>query len=470
MRSYDLRMPRTVSARACTAALLALAAIALPQVATRAFAADAAAANAPLVVKPVVFRERKLANGLQVLTVETHSSPTVSVQVWYHVGSREDPPGRSGFAHLFEHMMFKSTEYLRAEQFDRLTEDVGGSNNASTGNDVTEYHEVVPSNYLETLLWAEAERMQNLKVDEANFKSERAVVEEEYRQRVLASPYGRFFNRIAAVSYVEHPYKRPGIGNIEDLEASSLADVVEFHKRHYRPDNATLIVAGDFDEKQLDGWIDKYFGAVPKPATPLPRFEATEPPWPRDRAASLAGPQVPLPAIAITWLAPPTTSPDAAALQVAAAVLASGESSRLNQSLVYRQRIATSAGFSADLRVGPGLLIAYAIAAGGKPTSDLTAALLAEVTRLATTPPTPAELAKVKTQIVTDAFISRQTPLGLASALGDAAVLEGNAARINTDLDDLQRVTAADVQRVMRRYILESHKVTIEYRQQEGAK
>jgi zinc protease len=462
-------MPRTVFARAGAAALLALAATAMPQLATRAFAADAPAA-APLAVKPVVFRERKLANGLQVLTVETHSSPTVSVQVWYHVGSREDPPGRSGFAHLFEHMMFKSTEYLRAEQFDRLTEDVGGSNNASTGNDVTEYHEVVPSNYLETLLWAEAERMQNLKVDEANFKSERAVVEEEYRQRVLASPYGRFFNRIAAVSYVEHPYKRPGIGNIEDLEASSLADVVEFHKRHYRPDNATLIVAGDFDEKQLDGWIDKYFGAVPKPATPLPRFEATEPPWPRDRAASLAGPQVPLPAIAITWLAPPVTSPDAAALQIAAAVLASGESSRLNQSLVYRQRIATSAGFSTDLRVGPGLLIAYAIAAGGKPTAELTSALLAEITRLATTPPTPAELAKVKTQIVTDAFISRQTPLGLASALGDAAVLEGNPARINTDLDDLQRVTAADVQRVMRRYVLESHKVTIEYRQQEGAK
>nr|HET7858641.1 pitrilysin family protein [Caldimonas sp.] len=461
-------MPSTVFARAGAAALLAVAAAAMPPLATRALAADAKAT--PLAVKPVVFRERKLANGLQVLTVETHTSPTVSVQVWYHVGSREDPPGRSGFAHLFEHMMFKGTEYLRAEQFDRLTEDVGGSNNASTGNDVTEYHEVVPSNYLETLLWAEAERMQNLKVDEPTFKSERAVVEEEYRQRVLASPYGRFFNGIATVSYREHPYKRPGIGNIADLEASSLADVVEFHKRHYRPDNATLIVAGDFDEKQLDGWIDKYFGAVPKPAAPLPRFDASEPPWPSDRSATLSGPQVPLPAVAITWLAPPTTSPDAPALQVAAAVLAAGESSRLNQSLVYRQRIATAAGFSADLRVGPGLLIAYAIAAGGKPTTELTTALLAEVTRLAATPPTPAELAKVKTQIVTDAFISRQTPLGLASALGDAAVLEGNPARINTDLDDLQKVTAADVQRVLRRYVLEAHKVTIEYRQQEGAK
>jgi len=462
-------MPCTVFARAGGAALLALAAIAAPQLATRALAADAKA-SAPLAVKPVVFRERKLANGLQVLTVETHTSPTVSVQVWYHVGSREDPPGRSGFAHLFEHMMFKNTEYLRAEQFDRLTEDVGGNNNASTGDDVTEYHEVVPSNYLETLLWAEAERMQNLKVDEASFKSERAVVEEEYRQRVLASPYGRFFNGIAAVSYLEHPYKRPGIGSIEDLEAATLTDVVAFHKRHYRPDNATLIVAGDFDEKQLDGWIDKYLGAVPKPSSPLPRFEATEPPWQRDRQALLSGPQVPLPAVAITWLAPPTTSPDAPALQVATAVLAAGESSRLNQSLVYRQRIATSAGFSADLRVGPGMLIAYAIAAGGKPTAELSAALLAEVRRLVTTPPTPDELAKVKTQIVTGAFISRQTPLGLASAIGDAAVLEGNAARINTDLDDLQRVSAADVQRVLRRYVLEAHKVTIEYRQQGSAK
>jgi len=209
---------------------------------------------------------------------------------------------------------------------------------------------------------------------------------------------------------------------------------------------------------------------VPKPSSPLPRFEATEPPWQRDRQALLSGPQVPLPAVAITWLAPPTTSPDAPALQVAAAVLAAGESSRLNQSLVYRQRIATSAGFSADLRVGPGMLIAYAIAAGGKPTAELSAALLAEVRRLVTTPPTPDELAKVKTQIVTGAFISRQTPLGLASAIGDAAVLEGNAARINTDLDDLQRVSAADVQRVLRRYVLEAHKVTIEYRQQGSAK
>jgi zinc protease len=460
-------MQRTELVRGVAAVLLALVAIvASPPAAS----ADTAPSAAPLKVKPIVYRERRLANGLQVITVETHTSPTVSVQVWYHVGSRDDPAGRSGFAHLFEHMMFKSTLHLRAEQFDRLTEDVGGANNASTGDDVTEYHEVVPSNYLETLLWAEAERMMNLKVDEENFKSERAVVEEEYRQRVLASPYGRFFNGIAPASYLEHPYKRPGIGSIEDLEAATLDDVVAFHSRHYRPDNATLIVAGDFEQKQLDAWIDKYFGVVPKPSAPLPRFDAKEPPWQSDRTARITGPQVPLPAVAITWLAPPTTSDDAPALQVASAVLAAGESSRLNQSLVYRQRIATQAGFNADLRTGPGLLIAYAIGAGGKSPGDLAAALLAEVTRLASTPPSAAELAKVKTQLVTAAFVSRQTPLGLGSAIGEAAVLEGSAARVNTDLDDLQRVSGADVQRVLRRYVLGARKVTIEYRQQEGAK
>ena len=376
-------MKRSDLARVLGTGLLVFAAVGVPSTATRAASADAAASSAPLKVKPVVYRERRLANGLQVITVETHASPTVSVQVWYHVGSRDDPQGRSGFAHLFEHMMFKSTKYLRAEQFDRLTEDVGGANNASTGDDVTEYHEVVPSNYLETLLWAEAERMMNLKVDEENFKSEREVVKEEYRQRVLASPYGRLFNAISSASYIEHPYKRPGIGSIEDLEAATLADVVDFHKRHYRPDNATLIVAGDFEQKQLDGWIDKYFGVVPRPSTPSAALRGERAAVAGRPQRAVVGPQVPLPAVAITWLAPPVTSADAPALQVASAVLAAGESSRLNQSLVYRQRIATQAGFNADLRVGPGLLIAYAIAAGGKPPGDVGAALLAEVTRLA---------------------------------------------------------------------------------------
>jgi zinc protease len=425
-------------------------------------------ASAAITVAPIKYTERTLPNGLQVITVPSSTSPTVSVQVWYHVGSKDDPTGRSGFAHLFEHLMFKGSRYLKAEQFDRLTEDVGGSNNASTGDDVTIYQEVVPSNHLEVLLWAEAERMSNLNVDEANFKSERAVVEEEYRQRILASPYGRFSNEVPRAAYLVHPYKRPGIGSIEDLDASTLADVVAFHDTFYRPDNATLIVTGDFDQAQLDGWVDKYFNRVQRPRTPLPRVTTQEPPWPSDRAVTLTGPQVPLPALAMIWLAPPVTSPDSAALQVASALLSSGDSSRLNEALVYRQRVASQASFDVDLKAGPGLLTGVVIAAGGKSLDQAGKAMLSEIQRLARGPIPPAELAKVKTQVLTGAVLTRQTPDGLAAAIGQAAVLEGDTAKVNTDLADLEAVTAADVQRVLQQYVLGAHKVTLRY-VQEGA-
>ena len=218
-------------------------------------AAGAAPSVAPSVVPSaalfdvpnIAYTERVLRNGLQVIAVPNAASPTVSVQVWYHVGAKDDPPGRSGFAHLFEHLMFKGTRVLRPEQLDRLTEDVGGANNAFTSDDVTVYQDIVPSNHLETLLWAEAERMANLAVVQASFESERSVVKEEYRERVLASPYGRFWRAAASLPYLTHPYRRPSIGSIEDLEAATLADVAAFHATHYRPDSATLVVAGDFE-------------------------------------------------------------------------------------------------------------------------------------------------------------------------------------------------------------------------------
>src|ERR1017187_6508164 len=170
--------------------------------------AQTAPAPALLKTAPLKYRQRTLANGLTVLSIENHQSPTAAIQVWYHVGGKDDPVDRSGFAHLFEHMMFKSTKNQKNENFDRLTEDVGGANNAFTQEDATVYHETVPSNYLEPLLWAEADRMANLSVNEANFVSERAVVEEEYRQSILANPYGRLELFVDEHSYVEHPYKR----------------------------------------------------------------------------------------------------------------------------------------------------------------------------------------------------------------------------------------------------------------------
>src|SRR5678816_2257453 len=169
------------------------------------------------------FTDRTLANGMRVLAAPDSSSPTVAIQVWYHVGSKDDPQNRSGFAHLFEHIMFKSTKNMKSEMMDRLTEDVGGFNNAFTNDDVTVYFEVVPSNYLETLIWAEADRLSGLNVDDANFKSERDVVKEEYRQSVLAPPYGRAFYLLQSKSFQDHPYKRPTIGSIEDLDAASVS-------------------------------------------------------------------------------------------------------------------------------------------------------------------------------------------------------------------------------------------------------
>src|SRR5215212_2746266 len=223
------------------------------------------------------FSDRTLANGLRVLAAPDRASPTVAIQVWYHVGSKDDPQNRSGFAHLFEHIMFKSTKNMKSEMMDRLTEDLGGFNNAFTQDDVTVYYEVVPSNYVETLIWAEADRLSGLNVDDPNFKSERDVVKEEYRQSVLAPPYGRFEYLLQQKSFLEHPYKRPTIGSIEDLDAASLQDVQQFHTTYYRPDNATLVVVGDFDPKQLDAWIDRYFGPIPKPDRPLPRVLVKEP-------------------------------------------------------------------------------------------------------------------------------------------------------------------------------------------------
>lgn len=414
-------------------------------------------------VPPVQYCERTLDNGLQVLSIEDHASPTVSVQVWYHVGSKDDPQGRSGFAHLFEHLMFKRTKHLKDEQMDRLTEDVGGANNASTGDDITNYFEVIPSNYLQTLLWAEAERLTNLSVDEGNFKSERAVVQEEYRQSVLANPYGKLFNSIDAHSYVVHPYKRPTIGNIAELDAASLQDVIAFHETFYRPDNATLIVAGDFDPRQLDAWVDEYFGWIPKPDTAIPQVTAREPARTEDKRYTETSETAPLPALAMTWLIPPASNADTIPLQVAAALLSQGESSRLYQSLVYRGQIAQQVGADADGRVGPGLFDIYAILASGHQPAEAEKLIRAELDKLASQPIPADELDKVKTQLLTSQLKRRQTAQGKAFALGQATLTEGDPARVNSDLVALQAVTGADVQRVLRKYVTGAHSVTIDY-------
>jgi len=409
------------------------------------------------------FQQKTLPNGMRVLSAVDHSSPTVAIQVWYHVGSKDDPPGRSGFAHLFEHIMFKATKNMKSEMMDRLTEDVGGFNNAFTNPDVTVYYEVVPSNYLETLLWAEGDRLSGLTVDEPNFKSERSVVEEEYRQSYLAPPYGMLDYLIEQQSFTTHPYKRPTIGSIEDLDAASLENVRAFHETFYRPDNATLVVVGDFDPKQLDAWVTKYLAPIPKPAIALPRVDIKEPERAAERRITHYAANVPLPAIALTYLAPSEKSPDADALQVAATILAQGESSRLYKSLIYEQQVAQSADAITDLREDASVFYFNVVLATGKKPEDVERALLAEIKKVQDAPVTAAELDKAKNQLVTNELRQRETSNGKALALGSSAVLLGDPNRVNTDLAKLQAVTAADVQRVMKKYFTAANRLVIYY-------
>jgi zinc protease len=427
------------------------------------YAADPEPTKLAVSVPPLKFQHETLPNGLEIYSVEDHSSPTVAVQVWYHVGSKDDPDKRSGFAHLFEHMMFKGNDHLTADTFDNLTENIGGENNAFTAEDVTVYHEVVPSNYLNPILWAEAERMSSLALNDANFKSEREVVKEEYRQRILANPYGEFYLDSIKNSYAVHPYKRPGIGNIAELDASTLPEVRAFHSTFYRPDNATLIVVGDFQPNELHGWANKYFGAINKPPGKIPRVTAQEPPRAEDKEIVEYSPKAPLPAIAITYLAPSIRSDDAAALELAAEILGGGESSRLYQSLVYEQQIVQQASFNADLNQDLGLLTMRMILASGKKPVDAEKALRAELDKVLQEGVTSAELEKAKNRFLTGKLIERETNNGKASALGEAAVVYGDPNRVNTDLSKLQAVTAAQIKEVLNRYLTGKKKVVIEY-------
>lgn len=407
-------------------------------------------------------RQRRLANGLQLIALPSESA-TVAVQLWYRVGAKHDPVGRSGFAHLFEHMMFKRTRHMEDEQFDRMTEDVGGSNNAFTAEDMTVYHSVVPPNHLEPILWAEAERMANLAVEQASFESEREVVKEEYRQRVLADPYGRLFNAIPIYGYQSHPYRRPVVGSMADLDAATLADVREFHDDHYRPDNAVLIVAGAFDPADLDRWVDHYFGSIPTPRRPLPRLQASEPRRRRDELHRMVAREAPLPAALVIWQGPTAASAEVPALRLAQALLALGDSARLNETLVYEQQLAQSAGFELMLNADAGLLVGNAIAAAGVRPDMLLAQLTREIQRIAEEPLPPEELARVKAQLLTRALVERETPEGRALAIGQSLLLRGDALAAERDLLRLQALSLFDVQRAMRRHVLQGASVSVLY-------
>jgi zinc protease len=422
-----------------------------------------ASPSAAIAVPPLNFSDRRLANGLRVLLFEDHRVPSVAIHVGYRVGGKDDPPGRSGFAHLFEHLMFKGTANTGAETIDRLTEDVGGYNNAFTTEDITNYYEVIPAHYCETLLWAEADRLSGLVVNEANFHTERDVVIGEYDQRILAEPYGMLDELVNREAYAQHPYRRGVIGDPENLNAATLDDVVAFHRTYYRPDNAVLVVAGDIDPAQTDAWVERYFGAIPTPADAIPRVHIAEPAQTVERTFTYSAANVPLPALEYAYHIPAANHPDAAVLDVIETLLGAGKSSRLYRSLVYGSQLASLAYANADLREQPGLFSMRLVVAAGKALADARAALDAEIALLCTAPPSDAELERVKTQIVSYFVRGRQTYNGIALALVRAATERNDPGAVNSDLERYLAVSGADVQRVARTYFRPENRSVVDY-------
>ncbi len=422
------------------------------------------AADGSLQVPELKYTERTLANGLRVYAMPDANTASVSVQVWYDVGSKDDPPGRSGFAHLFEHLMFKSSANMPPEFFDRLTEDAGGFNNASTWNDFTNYYEVVPANHLQRVLWGEAERMGSLVIDQANFASERDVVKEELRQSVLSNPYGKlFYLYLNQANFDVHPYGRPGIGSIADLDAATIEDVRAFHAAYYRPDNAVMVVSGNFDQAQLDKWVDEYFAGIKTPERPIPRVTVQEPARTAPKDLTVYEANVPLPAVAISWRSPDTKSPDLAAWQVMDAILSSGQSSRLYRSLVYDQKLAADVGTNFEATEHPGVYAMYAILSDGKTADEGLAALKAEVAEMRDTLVTEAELEEARNELVTATLNNRETADGRADEVARSVILMDDPKAADKLLAQVQAVTAADVQRVAKAIMVDASAVTIRY-------
>jgi zinc protease len=419
-----------------------------------ALASSVTAQQKPQDVMPptLVYTVHNLSNGLQVIFLEDHAVPVINLQVWYHVGSKDEQAGHTGFAHLFEHLMFKGSAHVPAEEHSRIIEAVGGFDNAETSDDTTNFYETFPSNYLERVLWLEADRMGSLNVSEENFKSEREVVKEERRVRVENQPYGYLQEDLRAAAFTEHAYHHTPIGSITDLNNATIEDVRAFFNTFYKPNNATLVVVGDFNSKQALVWAKKYFEGIPASAKLIPRITHPEPVQTAERVVTKSYSNTPLPAIVIGYKIPARYAPDAYPLDLASNVLAGGESSRLYQTLVYKDQIAVQAAGSANFSEDPNLYWAYAIMNPGHTPEDGKKALVTVLDGLKTAPVEPKELEKAKNQEIAGFILGRDTDEEKAVALASAAVIGKDPELVNTELGRYLTISPADIQRAANDY------------------
>jgi zinc protease len=422
------------------------------------FAAATAAAVRP---PKLPYQTLKLENGLTVILSEDHSVPIVHLQIWYHVGSKDERPGRTGFAHFFEHMMFKGSKNVQPEAHSSYISTVGGLSNAYTTEDATVFWETVPSQYLPLVLWLEGDRMASLRIDKDNFTREREVVKEERRMRVENQPYGRLSEIIYDQAFTVSPYKHPTIGSIADLEAASVDDVRDFSRTYYVPGNATLVLVGDFDPAQAIDLVNRYLGRVPKSERPIPRDYAREPPQPKEKRVTVEEPW-PLPAVVVAYHVTYDGHPDSYPLHIASKLLSDGQSSRIHQKLVYDTGIALTAFGGGNILEEPNLFFAVAVVQPGHTPAEAEKALVAELDRLRQEPVSDHEMQRARNQFARDYILGRETSQQKATQLAHAAVIHhGDIGTADGEFDIFMRATPADVQRVARTYFTPQNRLVV---------
>lgn len=403
---------------------------------------------------PINVTEYKLKNGLRVILHSDRSTPIVTVGTWYHVGSKNEVVGRTGFAHLFEHMMFQGSKNYDSDYFTPLQE-AGGSINGTTNQDRTWYFETVPSNFLELALFMEADRLGNLlpAMTQEKLDNQRDVVKNERRQRVDNQPYGASFEKIGEIMFPKgHPYNWTTIGSLEDLQAASLEDVKSFFRQYYTAQNTILVLSGDFDEKQARTWIEKYFGGIEKGGD-ITRPNPAQPKLEKEIRVDVDDTLAPLPRRYMVWHSVRQYAPDEPALDILSNILSSGRGSRLQSNLIYGKEMAQQVGAFNGSNEIAGTFQVVATARPGKSLDDIEKEINAEIEKIKTQPPTEDEIARAKNSIESQTIFGLQTVLGKAGQLTNYAGYVGKANYFQADLDRYAKVTAADVQRVANTYL-----------------
>ena len=402
----------------------------------------------------IPFERYTLPNGLTVILSADHTTPTVAVDIWYHVGSKNEVPGRTGFAHMFEHVMFTGSLNVPYGMHDRMTEGVGGSNNGSTSNDRTNYYETIPANYLETSLWMEADRMGFLleKLDSAKFVAQRDIVQNERRQGIDNQPYGRAGEILTAAMYpASNPYSWPIVGYLTELQQAQLEDVKNFFRLYYAPTNATLAVVGDFDPAQTKAWIAKYFNGLPK-GQPITRPVAESPKMTAEKRLVFED-RVQVPRLYVRWPSIGIKHNDTWALSVLGQILTGSRTARLTKALVYDRQSAASAFAGQASRE---LLGDFGIQVTPRPGNSLTSievAMDSVIERLKREGPTADEIQRATAGLEFSFVANLEDNLGKAEMLLAGSVFRGDAGYYRTQYQSLKSVTANDVKRVANTYL-----------------